>query len=541
MAQVLLHHAPHDEGCSAEKNGLAVQDSLRCVVEEEVMRVLHRTGFVSPIVKQHLLQHKDPVLLPPRAISVRDKQAMLDADINNVREDMAHATGQLNVLEKRTRDALDVFEHQTNEHMDVLEGKAQKLRGEQRKEFVVFADDLRGELRRIGNNVELQETDLRKLQIDNKWLLQEVKKLLGGFDGVMKQTEDFLAACRSERETAEDRWLQFETRFPALQAEVVENHADIRTLHEKLQTAVVDGFAAVDRQFRDAIKKQVDAIRVEFSRGHQDEVEDLRNELEGKLENHELNQQQLRAEAAAIRKELVRAQQRSGPGADRQVIAREVEAQLSDHKAIQQGLHAKVVQATENIESMTEHAASVGHRIELSQDHNERKHRELQLSIEQRCRELQIVIAKLDQSVDGKLQQVSEVNQTLGKDNSQKLQAVAYSLLDIIEEVQFGGSAQEAGETRSKLHKDLCLRLGAGSAALNVNEPQPQGGGHTAVTTPSAGQPLAARAGAASSARPVQLDDGKNSQTKLPPLVLPVSPKAARKSDAKVQSPSTAR
>lgn len=156
--------------------------------------------------------------------------------------------------------------------------------------------------------------------------------------------------------------------------------------------------------------------------------------------------------------------------------------------------------------------------------------------IEQRCQDLQTVIAKLDQSVDGKLQQASEVNQTRGKDYSQKLQAIAYSLLDVIEEAEFNGSALEAGEKRSKLHKDLCLRLGTASAALNV--PEPHGGGHPAVTTPLAGQPSAARSGAATASRPVQLDDGRT--PKLPPLVLPASPKPGRKSDVKVQ-PSTAR
>lgn len=256
-----------------------------------------------------------------------------------------------------------------------------------------------------------------------------------------------------------------------------------------------------------------------------------------KLENHEKIQLQLRAEAAATRKELFQGQQRNW--ADKQNLVKEVQAQLNDHRTVNQGLQAKVMQASETIESMTEHAASVGHRIELSQDHNERKHRELQLSFEQRCRDLQMVIAKLDQSVDGKLQQATELTQTLGKDHGQKLQAVAYSLLDVIEEVEFGGSTLEAGERRAKLHKDLCLRLGAASAALNV--PEPHSGGHSAVTTPLVGQPPAARSGAASSARPVQLDDGRQSQTKLPPLVLPATPKPARKSDVKVQSPSTAR
>merc|ERR1719189_2919295 len=134
------------------------------------------------------------------------------------------------------------------------------------------------------------------------------------------------------------------------------------------------------------MKKQVDVIRAEFSEGYQEETQALRNQLEVKLENHELAQQRLRAEAAATRKELVQGQQRNW--ADKQTIVREVQAQLNDHKAIHQGLHAKVVQATETMEGMTEHAASVGQRIELSQDDNERKHRELQLLIEQRCRDL---------------------------------------------------------------------------------------------------------------------------------------------------------
>jgi len=213
-----------------------------------------KTGFVSPVVKQHFMQ-ADPILLPPRSVSLRDKQAMLSADISNVRDNMAQATCQMDVLESRTKEALNVFEQQKNEHLDVLEGKAQELRSDLRKEFVVFADDIRNEVKQVGNKFELQESDIRKLQIDNQWLLQEVKKLLGGFEGVVRQTEDFLAACRSEREVAEDRWLQFESRFPALQAEVVENHSDIKVLHEKLEGAVIEGFAAVDKQFRAAMKK----------------------------------------------------------------------------------------------------------------------------------------------------------------------------------------------------------------------------------------------------------------------------------------------
>jgi len=181
--------------------------------------------------------------------------------------------------------------------------------------------------------------------------------------------------------------------------EIRERDAEIQALHEKLQSAVMDGFKAVDKQFREVVTTQVTTVRKE-----------------------------LKAEMEALKKG-----------------------------------------ETENSfeEAMTHHANSLQNRMEATQDHSDKKHKELQVSVERRHREYQMANSARDAAVDERLDEEQAARQSLGKECGVKLHAITYALLDVIEEVELTGTVAEAREKRARLHRDLCARLGGAVAALD--------------------------------------------------------------------------
>merc|ERR1712129_109302 len=99
-------------------------------------------------------------------------------------------------------------------------------------------------------------------------------------------------------------------------------------------------------------------------------------------------------------------------------------------------------------EAMTEHANSLQNRMEATQDHSDKKHKELQVSVERRHREHQMANSARDAVLE---EQIQEEQQSLGKECGVKLHAVTYGLFDVIEEVELTGTAAEAKEKRARL------------------------------------------------------------------------------------------
>merc|ERR1712060_126414 len=75
-------------------------------------------------------------------------------------------------------------------------------------------------------------------------------------------------------------------------------------------------------------------------------------------------------------------------------------------------------------EAMAEHANSLQNRMEATQDHSDKKHKELQVSVERRHREYQARVAVLEEQI----QEEQKERQSLGKECGVKLHAVTYGL-----------------------------------------------------------------------------------------------------------------
>jgi len=73
----------------------------------------------------------------------------------------------------------------------------------------------------------------------------------------------------------------YEQRLSRLMEEISERDTEIQTLHEKLQTAVVDGFKAVEKQFRDLVTRKVTTLSKELKA----EIEGLKKSIPSDTES----------------------------------------------------------------------------------------------------------------------------------------------------------------------------------------------------------------------------------------------------------------
>jgi len=110
-----------------------------------------------------------------------------------------------------------------------------------------------------------------------------------------------------------------------------------------------------------------------------------------------------------------------------------------------------------------EHAAGLGARLEAERQQAERRHQELQAAQgDSRATE-----ARLSEGLDERLEKLRESMyqesfRLVGKECAHKLHAVAYSLLELISEVEIAGATPaEVRDKRSTLHRRLCDRLGS--------------------------------------------------------------------------------
>merc|ERR1712062_902031 len=176
-----------------------------------------------------------------------------------------------------------------------------------------------------------------------------VKSQLGRFDEDGTHTQELRELKRAHTDVHEDH----EQRWNRLMEEIRERDAEIQALHEKLQSAVMDGFKAVDKQFREVLTNQVTTVRKE-----------------------------LKAELGALEKG-------------------EMENSFE--------------------EAMAQHANSLQNRMETTQDHSDKKHKELQVSVERRHREYQMANSARDAAVDERLGEEQAARQSLGKECGVKL------------------------------------------------------------------------------------------------------------------------
>jgi hypothetical protein len=399
--------------------------TLRQLVVEEVANAVNTTGIVSSVALQRVV--RDEVILrlsegiadPADMVDVvemclkakreshdaRDKHNRLAEEFVQVRDSVGLMVERMEAVEGR----LSFLHRGYDSHLADLDVKAEEARTDLRRDYIQFTDSIKS----LNPNYDI--------------------------DGSFHQEIRVLKRAHTDNQEDYDR------RWNKLMEEIRERDAEIQTLHEKLQSAVMDGFKAVDKQFRDVLTSNVTAVRKE-----------LKAEIEGLKQGG------------------------SGGSGDSGEMDRRFQ------------------------EAMTEHANSLQNRMEATQDHSDKKHKELQVSIERRHRENQMANSARDAVLEEQIQEEQKERQSLGKECGVKLHAVTYGLFDVIEEVELTGTAAEAKEKRARLHRDLCARL-SGAAAAADGPAATEGRSPTSATA------------ARSSAK-----DGKaiSSQdpTKLPPL-----------------------
>jgi len=491
-----------------------------------------------------------------QSLGVRDKHNLLAQEVVELRESFDHVSGRVSAMEARAKNVIESAERKKDYHVRVLEGKSEELRSEVRKEHNSFIEGARNQMERMEKDLQMLQTDRTWLMCQEKSLSERCEKLEKQHQEVTKASKDEIqqhakrndsalkaltdavnnnrggasqadlddrhhlhnreidllrAECKEFRETHALDQEVADTRLRNFESEAKRNQEQIRLLHEKLQTAVMNGFLAVDKQFRDVLAEQVAILRKEISEGQAEHTADrqmLDERLQAQIHVLEAAHQELHTQAIADK-----ARTNGGTSTANQV------------GQAMQGVEQRLQGA------LAEHASAIGQRIELGQEHTDAKHRELQVSVERRHRDQWLAIQAREETVDQRLQELqdaSDATKSVGKDNGSKLHAVTYSLLDLIEEAELTGPTSEAREKREKLHKDLVARVS---------------GGQVSQTAKASSSPARASASTASKASPtsptrniVATSKANESSpvpsTRLPPLTArgndPRSPAGAR-------------
>jgi len=221
------------------------------------------------------------------------------------------------------------------------------------------------------------------------------------------------------------------------------------------------------------VEKRLDQALQEHAAG----IGEVEKRLDQALQEHA-------AGVGGVEKRLDEALQEHAAGIGRlerqlEVKAEELDAQRLELKATLEelqsrfGVHAGELQAIaakgdEAIpvverrfqEALKEHAAAIARleqQLQLKVEESDKKHQSLQEAMA----ELTMAAGVMNKSVESKLLEMGEAPQVVSRECAHRLHAVAYSLLEVIGEVELTGSISEARERRPKLHQHLCDRLGA--------------------------------------------------------------------------------
>jgi len=253
-----------------------------------------------------------------------------------------------------------------------------------------------------------------------------------------------------------------------LQVAVTELNSKIGHHTDELKVKVDKGDDAIG-----GVERRLDAVLQEQAAG----IGGVEKRLDQALQEHA-------AGVGGVEKRLDEALQEHAAGIGRlerqlEVKAEELDAQRLELEATLEelqsrfGVHASELQAIaakgdEAIpvverrfqEALKEHAAAIARleqQLQLKVEESDKKHQSLQEAMA----ELTMAAGVMNKSVESKLLEMGEAPQVVSRECAHRLHAVAYSLLEVIGEVELTGSISEAREKRLKLHQHLCDRLGA--------------------------------------------------------------------------------
>jgi len=328
------------------------------------------------------------------------------------------------------------------------------------------------------------------------------------------------------------------------QTELSDSHEHLKVLHEKLQSAVVKGYEAVDAKFRELLGEQVSMLKLELGQASEAQralqVAGSATGLAEACEYTDKRQKELQVVISALREDFRECFSKHIKHTDG--LERRLDETAQQSKLQMQELPDAL--ATRSQVLLEKHGQTCMARVSDSERHFEKRHAELELvvaggaealtaklhenvmqhradhqqqfalqcqaledrlcelnakhevdslnQVEQRYHELQDALSQhacgqtkrldemneqivavvdnvhqaVEQRLNLQLNKLSEQSQQDGlrfvsKECAHRLHALAYSLLEIIGEVELAGSLSEIREKRMKLHKRVCDRLGA--------------------------------------------------------------------------------
>jgi len=402
----------------------------------------------------------------------------------------------------------------------------------------------------VRESVALNETG----KASEAQLRQEMHEHVAGLQAALADTH---SKEKNERTTLSEAMegrlhAMIEEKTTTLGSHLENTHAENKVLHEKLQTAVVKGYEAVEVQFREALSQQVEALRADFSERLQETVA---LQAQNAAERHE----ELRAEGAqrseALEQRLgeafqerishLQASQQEGDGqvrqemqAQLQAIRAEIDASAKGGKEAVADVHAKLQESHGKLEKRHADVTARLDAVDAEKAKTEQRHRELRTALEDGDQALE---TRLNKSIsEGVLRAGEDAYhqnfQAVSKECTHRVHAMAYSLLEVIGEVELTGTPAEAQVKRSTLHNRLCDRLGGrllqpGEEAPAAAQASRQGSSASSSRAlPALGAEMSFASSPVDKDPPSRLDVGE-APVYLPPVqkpTLPSTPKPQR-------------
>mmetsp|Transcript_59435 Transcript_59435/g.186289 ORF Transcript_59435/g.186289 Transcript_59435/m.186289 type:complete len:819 (+) Transcript_59435:45-2501(+) len=456
------------------------------------------------------------------ALSSRCRDIEKRVDESSALTQESNATAQAAVQEAKGQAEKGLA--QLHERVDQSHANLQKLYEDLREQVAHEAIRTRSFGETAGKVSEVEKEQLRKEMRDHVNGFQVMMTDSHVHEKKQRETlrEDLKDEQRRIHEALERRLHEtLRQKTSAIAEEVDKKNSENKVLHEKLQVAVIRGYEAVEAQFREVLSQQIAALRNDFNACLREaQVEQARNiqtqesqrsDSARAAAEQEQRQQQAIEERLSVLKALeqrlsalqaaqesvdgrlrqamqaleqrlsaLQAAQESGDGRVRQELQAEVQAIRAEIDASNQGGQKAVASVDQQLreqlrgacEALERRHSDVAQRLdrldaekERAEQRHEQRHRELRSALEEGG---QATEKRLNESLSSSLNKQqsheaasNEQCRAISTECSHKVHAVAYSLLEVIGEVQLVGQPAEAQAKRNKLHNRLCDRLGS--------------------------------------------------------------------------------
>lgn len=404
----------------------------------------------------------------------------LQKDVQGLHHDRIWLHRQEEALSSRCRDLekrLEDSSARTQESHAAAHAAAQEAKGET-AEVAKRLNDSHANLTELctglRERIVLQEASKADLRKEVQEHVASIQALVAVSHAQTKSQrdafgEDLRAEQRSSHEAMEARVHGLVgDKIDALDEELKKSHAENKVLRAKLEKAVVKGYEAVEAQFREALGQQVAALRADLMETQAQHAE-RHKELQGTgaqahaaLEQRLLQAVQEQHSQLQAAHETGHKQLREEVKAQLHSLRADLEATAKGGQEAVQGVEERLRDAREALEGRHADVAQRLAKLDAEKELGEQRHRELRSTLEDGD---QAVERRLEQSFANGLHRHSEAAYqqsylAVSKEHSHKLNAMAYSMLEVIGEVQLMGSPAEVQTKRSTLHNRLCDRLG---------------------------------------------------------------------------------